>query len=377
MADSSNASRYRWLARVCLFVLMIYVFLAAIELFGDSVELLGKDAAAGLFSGLENPFAGLAVGILATVFVQSSSVTTSTVVVLVGTGELELAYAVPMVMGANVGTSITNTVVSLGHVAQNSAFRRAFAGATVHDIFNLLTVSILFPLELATGLLRKLATWLVAVFPLDGTGEGFKSPVKTAVEWLAHGIQSCLRAGLGIQGRLLASVLLILALALIVVSLIAITKNMRLLMADQIEQWLNRVLRRSGMLGMVIGAMITALVQSSSITTSLLIPMFGAGVLALEAGFPIMVGANIGTTVTALLASSVTGPVGLTIAVVHLLFNLLGTLIFFPVKAMRRIPIFLARQLAELTVRNRIWVLVYIFGVFIIAPVLGILIWRS
>ena len=147
-------------------------------------------------------------------------------------------------------------------------------------------------------------------------------------------------------------------------------------MADRIEQWLNRVLSRSGLLGLAIGAVITAAVQSSSITTSLLVPMFGAGVLTLEAGFPIMLGANIGTTITALLASTVTGPAGLTIAVVHLLFNVSGTLIFFPVKSVRRIPIRLSEKLADLAVRNWIWIVVYVVGVFIVVPLAGILIWR-
>ena len=172
--------------------------------------------------------------------------------------------------------------------------------------------------------------------------------------------------------------LIVTALAMILLALIAITKNMRRLMADKIEEWINRVLKKSGLLGLAIGAGTTALVQSSSITTSLLIPMFGAGVLALEAGFPIMIGANIGTTVTALLAATVAiGPAGLTIALVHLLFNLAGTLIFFPFRPMRQIPIKLAEKLADLTVKNRVWVLVYILGTFVLAPVLGIFIWRS
>jgi sodium-dependent phosphate cotransporter len=107
-----------------------------------------------------------------------------------------------------------------------------------------------------------------------------------------------------------------------------------------------------------------------------LVPMFGAGVLAVEAGFPIVVGANIGTTITALLAATVTGPAGMTIALVHLLFNICGTLIFFAVKPMRRVPIFLAESLATLAVRNRVWVAVYILGTFIVLPMLGILIWK-
>ncbi|MEA1952571.1 MAG: Na/Pi symporter, partial [Planctomycetota bacterium] len=211
-----------------------------------------------------------------------------------------------------------------------------------------------------------------------GGGGSFNSPIKASVKWLPKTYDSVLKNGLGLEGKWLAAVLIVTALAMIIVALIVITKNMRLLMADRIEEWINRVLKKSGLLGLTIGAGTTALVQSSSITTSLLIPMFGAGVLTLEAGFPIMIGANIGTTVTALLAATVAiGPAGLTIALVHLLFNLTGTLIFFPFRPIRQIPIKLAEKLAELTVKNRIWVLVYIIGTFVVAPLLGIFIWRS
>jgi len=377
MASLTDERRVRWLARLILFLLLLYVFLAAVELLGVSVKTVGKDTAESLFSGLANPFAGLAVGVLATVLWQSSSATTSIVVVMVGSGELSLEYAVPVVMGANIGTSITNTLVSLGHLRRDAEFQRAFSGATVHDMFNLLTVLILFPLELGTGFLQNTARWLVAVLPVGGAGVQFKSPIKTAVKLPAEWIHSGLEDALGLDGVPLAVVLVALALVMLFGALLLITRNMRALMADRIEQWLNRVLRRSGLLGLAIGAVITAAVQSSSITTSLLVPMFGAGVLTLEAGFPIMLGANIGTTVTALLAATVTGPAGLTIAVVHLLFNLSGTLLFFPIKFMRRIPIFLSEKLAEAATRNRVWVLVYIVGVFVVVPLLGILIWKQ
>ncbi len=367
-------SKIEWLVRLALFLLMIFVFLTAIRLFGQSIKAIGSDTAHSLFSGLENPFAGLAVGILATVLVQSSSVTTSTAVAMVGSNALPLAYAVPVVMGANIGTSITNTIVSLGHLRQGAAFRRAFAGATVHDIFNLLTVLILFPLEIATGYLRTAAEKLVLVMPIGEGGESFKSPVNSAVKSSARVIESFLSDTIGLEGTVLAVMLLAVALAMLIGSLIIITKNMRSLMADRIEEWLNRVLRRSGLLGLVIGAIMTMLVQSSSITTSLLIPMFGAGVLSMEAAFPIMLGANLGTTITAILAAAVTGPLGLTIAMVHLLFNLTGTCLFLPVRRVRRIPIFLAERLAEIATKNRAWALAYIVGTFIVAPVLGIII---
>jgi solute carrier family 34 (sodium-dependent phosphate cotransporter) len=379
MADTTDSKQFMWLPRIVLFVLMLYVFLGSIKLLEVAFGVCGSGAVDQLFQGLSNPFAGLAVGILATALVQSSSATTSMVVVLVGAGELSLASAVPVVMGANIGTSVTCVMVSLGHVTRDAPFRRAFAGATVHDLFNLLTVAILLPLELATGMLRHSATFLVTTLfgdPQAGSSQVFKSPIKTVVTQFASTVRSVFEDGLGLHGTWLGVLLGITAVILMVLALLIITKNMRLLMADHIEEWLNRVLKRSGLLGMLIGTLITMAVQSSSITTSLLIPMFGAGVLQLEAGFPIMLGANIGTTITAILAALVIGPTALTIAVVHLLFNLLGTAIFFPFKSTRRIPIMAAEKLADLVVSNRVWVAVYVFGVFFLIPAVGIFFWR-
>ena len=146
--------RPRFLAVIAL----VYLFLVAIELLGGSFKAVGRDTAQQLIAGVTNPFAGLAVGILATVLVQSSSVTTATVVGLVGSGQVPLDVAIPMIMGANIGTTITNTLVSMGHITRSEEFRRAFAGATVHDFFNLITVAIVFPLELSTGFLQRTAT---------------------------------------------------------------------------------------------------------------------------------------------------------------------------------------------------------------------------
>jgi hypothetical protein len=99
--------------RLLLFLVLVFLFLVSIKLMGSSIKALGKETALGLFEGIQNPFAGLAVGILATVLVQSSSVTTATIVAMVGSGTLPVETAVPMVMGANIGTSITNTIVAL------------------------------------------------------------------------------------------------------------------------------------------------------------------------------------------------------------------------------------------------------------------------
>ena len=69
-------------------------------------------------------------------------------------------------MGANVGTSITSTLVSLTQVADKENFRRGFAAATVHDVFNLLSVAVLLPIEIASGYLYHFSDWFVDVVTL-------------------------------------------------------------------------------------------------------------------------------------------------------------------------------------------------------------------
>lgn len=372
MDSSATTLRFRpeVFARVLLVMLLLGGFLVAIQCMGGSIKLMGKETSESLFQGVANPFAALAVGILATVLVQSSSTTTSMIVALVGSGEIPVENAVPMIMGANIGTTITNTLVSIGHVRQSAAFRRAFAAATVHDFFNLLCVIVLLPFELMTGFLTKSALALTEVFA-GSAGAEFKSPVKGAVKaaykQILHGFES-----MGLEGTPLAIAVLVLGIGMTFFCLIFITKNMRTLIVGPLEQALNNSLSRSGVIGIAVGAAVTVAVQSSSITTSLLVPLCAAGILSLENAFPIMLGANIGTTVTALLASTAAdSSAGLTIALVHALFNLLGTVLFYPFMRVRRIPLRMARGLAIAASRNPLYVLAYVGGVFVALPVLG------
>jgi solute carrier family 34 (sodium-dependent phosphate cotransporter) len=118
---------------------------------------------------------------------------------------------------------------------------------------------------------------------------------------------------------------------------------------------------------------VTVAVQSSTITTSILVPLVAAGVLSLPSAYPITVGANIGTTITALIASlAVARPEGLTIALVHTIFNVAAVAIIFPLKAVRLVPVRMANALADTAVRRRTVVFVYIVGLFIVLPLLGL-----
>jgi solute carrier family 34 (sodium-dependent phosphate cotransporter) len=362
-------------ARAVLVVTLLYLFLVGVKLLESGVEELGADTAGGLFTGITNPIAALCVGILATVLVQSSSVTTSTIVGLVAAGQLPMEMAVPMVMGANIGTSITNTIVSLGSARQTESFRLGFTAATMHDFFNLITVAILLPLELATGFLQNVATAIADFLPV-GRDATFNSPIKAAVGWGASLIED-VAARIADSGATLGAVLIVVGIAIIFVTLTSITKNMKVLIAARIESSMNAALAKSGVIGMMVGVLITVMVQSSSITTSILVPLAASGILLVRNAYPITLGANIGTTVTALLAALATGTVdGMTIALVHLLFNVVGILILYPIPALRHIPVVLAERLA-LVASHRKWLAVaYVVGTFVILPLVGIVVFN-
>lgn len=368
-----RVSRSLLLARLAALTGLLYLFLVSIKLLETGITVLGKGAAEGLFDGVSNPIAGLAAGILGTVLVQSSSVTTATIVALVGSGTLQLETAVPMILGANIGTTVTNTLVSLGSVARRTEFRRAFAAATVHDFFNLIAVAVFLPLEVMTGFLARTASAIAAVLPVGEAGGKFDSPIKASVKAGAGVVRGGLE-GLGLSGGWLSFLLLAVGLILIMISLTTITKLMKKVIADRAEKALNAALGRSAAIAIAVGALITISVQSSSITTSLMVPLCASGVLTLENAFPFTLGANIGTTITAFLASLATDAEGLKIALVHVLFNSLATTLVMLIAPVRRIPIRLARGLAIAAVRNKIWVAAYVVVGFVLLPVTCMLI---
>jgi sodium-dependent phosphate cotransporter len=365
--------------RALLLAALLYVFLVGVNGLGAGLRLLGGGLLDDIFRATANPFLGLVIGVLGTSLVQSSSVTTSVIVAMVAAPEnaLPLTNAVPMIMGANIGTTVTNTMVSLAHMRDRDEFRRAFAVATCHDWFNFLTVVLLLPLELALGFLQHSAEWLAALATGWG-GVSYHSPIEGAI-----------RAGIGPIKRALAAltplaqiqaVLLIAAsAAMIYVALIFIVKTMRSLVKRQVESAISRALDSNPMISMAVGMVVTIMVQSSSITTSLLVPLGGAGVITLAQAFPTTIGANAGTTVTALIAAaSVSGPhaaAGVTIALVHFLFNVAGTVLIYPLKPIRNIPLSLARRLADVAARSRWAAVAYVGFFFYLLP--AILAWLS
>jgi len=363
--EAEQSDSVKRLLTVVKLLAVLYLFFVSIELMSGTFKLFGKGFAEQLIETTSNPIVGLFIGILATSLIQSSSSTTSIVVGLVASGALSIDNAIPIIMGANVGTSVTNTLVSLGHVTRREEFRRAIAGATVHDFFNLLSVAVLLPIELATGYLHRIAAWMETIF--EGVG-GLKllSPVKVIVKPVVHFIQSSMLDTFGLPKLTCGIVLLIASLALLFLALQQFVRIMRKVVVGRVEGVIHQVLFQSPLRSLALGLLLTTIVQSSSITTSLIVPMIGAGILTVGQFFPYTLGANIGTTVTAMLASLATGnPAAVTVAFVHLMFNISGTMIFYPLRAL---PIKMSEILGEIAAQRRVVAVGYIVLVFFVVP---------
>ncbi|MFQ5928591.1 MAG: Na/Pi symporter [Acidobacteriota bacterium] len=350
------------LGGLLLLLILLYCFFLGLDLIGLAFKLFGQDFAQNLIETTADPFVGLLIGLLSTSLIQSSSTTTSMTVGLVAGGALTIEGAIPIIMGANIGTSVTNTLVSLAHVTRPEEFRRAFAGATIHDVFNWLAVLILLPLEIRTGYLAHAAGFLESV--VEGVG-GIKllNPLKEIVRPVAEKLSNLLGES-GALTLVLGVILLFLALKYLVALL-------KVLLSSKAEEILHQTLFRSKMAAVFAGTAITVMVQSSSITTSVMVPLVAAGVVTLERAFPFIIGANIGTTITAMLAALATGvPAAVSVAFAHLVFNLTGAMLIYTIPPIRAVPLAMARWLGNLGSRNRPLAFVYILVAFFALPLL-------
>jgi sodium-dependent phosphate cotransporter len=370
-----SSSKSNSFLKILAVLALVYLFLVSIGLMGVAFKGFGKNFAQGLIQTTSNPFIGLFIGILATSLVQSSSTTTSITVGMVSSGVLTVGNAIPIVMGANIGTTVTNLIVSLAHIGRREEFRRAISGAAVHDFFNVFCVCILLPLQIWTGFLHKAALWMSDIFREAG-GFVFTSPLKAITKPAVVLIEDRLKGMSFLPAKLIYFIILALAVIFLFFALSFIVKIMRSLVIDKAELILNNIFGQNALIAIFAGFVFTSVVQSSSITTSLMVPLVAAGILTVETIFPITLGANLGTTTTTILASFATGnPAAITIAFVHFLFNLIGILIVYPFKALRNIPIFLAYRLGNLAYKKRRYAIFFVLILFFIVP--GILIFVS
>jgi sodium-dependent phosphate cotransporter len=354
----------RWkvvLRNTAYIVAALLIFLFALDLMISSLQYLGKTAAETIILATSNPFTGLFIGLLVTAIIQSSSATTSMTVALVASGSLTLQGAVPIIMGANIGTTITSTIISLGFITKKKEFRRAVAAGTYHDFFNILTVVILFPLEYYYGFLSGLAQYFATTFFNEPVG-----PVKSDFSFLGTGFSPLIK--LLINGINNGFVVAVLAIALLFGSILFFRKVLTDLLGFGSPERFQRFFFRSPMKSFAWGVLTTAAIRSSTVTTSLVVPLVAKKVVKLRAAVPFILGANIGTTITAFIAATLNSNAAISIAIAHFLFNFIGVLIFFPIPFIKEIPINLANGLGRLTLKYRLSGFLYLLLTFFFIP---------
>lgn len=360
-----NKSWMQWLFVAAL----VYLLICAVGMIGAGFKGATGGHAKELFEFATNPFMGLIIGTVATALIQSSSTVTSIIVGLVA-GGLPVSVAVPMVMGANIGTSITNTIVSMGHIRDKEEFKRAFSAATVHDYFNLLSVVIFLPLEMMFGFLEKIGTFFAGFF-VGGSSASMSSfnIIKAATKPVVSLFKD-LSLALGDQ-PIAGIILVIIGVLLIFISITFVGKLLKGLMVGKAKEIMHTAIGRGPISGIFSGTLVTVLVQSSSTTTSLMVPLAGSGAFTLKQIYPFTLGANIGTCITALLAATAVegnAQAALTIAMIHLIYNVLGVIVIYGLPFLRQLPPNLAIWLGNLASEKKVYALAYILGVFFVMP---------
>ena len=261
----------------------VALFLYGMKILGDGLEKLSSGHMEKILEKLTNNiFKGVILGAAVTAIIQSSAATTVIVVGLVNSGVMKLSAAVGVIMGANIGTTVTGQILRLGDLESNSG---------VNNVLSLLSTSTLAPAFAIIGILM----YMIAK----------KDTFKTI-------------------GQIFIS------LGLIFTGMISLTDAVSPL--SELEAFKKLFASLSNpILGIIAGALVTVVVQSSSASVGILQAISTTGVLKFSAAFPIIMGQNIGTCSTSIISSIGANKNAKRAATVHLYFNIIGTVLFLSV----------------------------------------------
>ncbi|CAJ0609873.1 unnamed protein product [Cylicocyclus nassatus] len=368
---------------------------------------------------INDPISAVVVGMLATVVLQSATTTTNVLVGMIAADMLTVHEAIPVMIGSELGGTLVNAIVSLAYSGEPVQFRRAFAAATLGDVFNICCIFVILPLELATGFIEELS-WLIVDPLIAEQGINFKTldlltdPVNRMVlevnedelrnatiddDYFApdHSfvyrcvfkngsrIYRCpythLFAYSSYSDSIIGWIVLIISVAVLVFCLIGVVYLIQQLLKGPLAKYVRGLLSRecpgkwkpcTGYTVMLVGLVITLAIQSNNIFNSSLTPLVGSGVITLEQMYPLILGANIGGSFSAVLAALAADgsrfEKTLHMAVCQVLYNIIGTFMFYLIPWTRKLPIFLARRLGEITDQYRWFIVVFIFLFFVLIP---------
>ncbi|XP_007496694.2 sodium-dependent phosphate transport protein 2B-like isoform X2 [Monodelphis domestica] len=449
---------FKTFLKVIHILTFLFFFICSLDILSSAFQLVAGKLAADIFfdgSILLNPIAASMVGLLVTVLVQSSSICTSIIVSLVSSSVLTVYSAIPMVMGANVGSAITNTLVALMYAGDREVFGRVFTGATIHDLFNWMTLIVLLPLELITDFLFQITESITTSFKIQAdddapellkilTGlitdfiiqldkkviteiaagseaaknkslikiwcktfsnvtlsnitvpspENCTSSIRCWTEgnmtWtlrkiiFKQNITKCTHifVNTSLSDTVVGFILLPVSLLILGASLLSFIRvlnhELKGPVAAMIKKYINIEFPYpftwlAGYLAILVGAVLTLIVQSSSVFTSIIAPLYGIGMINLQRAYALTLGSNIGTTSTAILVALAsprnTLQDSLQIALCHFFFNIVGVILWYPIPFMR-LPIHFAKKLGETTATYRWFSIVYLVIGFFLGPLM-------
>ncbi|KAE9548756.1 hypothetical protein FO519_008029 [Halicephalobus sp. NKZ332] len=368
---------------------------------------------------IQNPISAAIIGMVVTLVLQSSSTLISLLVGMVSGHLITVPAAIPIMMGSEMGASIMNALISLTQSGNRAQFRRAFAAATLNDIFNFLCFLIILPIEILFKPIEKFSEVLVS--PLENVHTGkiktlnfFTDPLLekiiqiddatldeaslsnstdfpetfvfrciniTTEEQICPCPYSHIFAYSTFSDTIIGMILLLICIISLVLCMYGIVEIMSSLLAGQIAVLLRKLMDKrlpypfgwlTDYIVMFVGCIVVVIVESSSVFRSALTPLVGIGVLTLERLFPLIIGSNIGTTSTGIVAAFSADPTKLQatlqMAFCQTFYNILCAILFFPIPFMRQIPIKLSMKFGDITAEYRWFAVVYIISVFFLMP---------
>ena len=336
----------------------VFAFFLSIQLIGAGIGAIGQTFVESILVVTSNPFIGLFIGLLITAILQSSSTTTTMAVALVATSSISLQQAIPIIIGANIGTTITSTLVSLSYITKTAEFRKAISAGTSHDVYNILLTLIILPLELNYQFLSTLSREISHAMPILYSRHNMFAGISRMFEPINDFF-------LFAVGPIITTIF---AFFLLFFTVKSISNNLYKRWVGNIKSQADHVIFHSKYKSFGFGLVLTGVIQSSSLTTSLMVPLAATGKIRTDRAFDFILGANLGTTITAILAALFKSEAAMSLAIAHFLFNFIGTILFLNIPYLSKITTLISDKLGWLTLRNRVTGFIYILFTFFILP---------
>ncbi|MFC1454619.1 Na/Pi symporter [Candidatus Undinarchaeota archaeon] len=374
------------LFKIFVIFLGIYLFVCALTGFKDSWVMLfaigGEESMARRLIGgvVQNPFAALFAGILATSLIQSSSATVAITIAMVAAGGITISQSVPLIMGANIGTTVTSTIVSMAYAFRKAEFAKVVPATLVHDMFKFYNVAIFFVLELSFQFLSRIAASISSLMegmPLvGGFLNGFPDFLDILTAPVVNPMISVIINTLG-ETPSAALMLGVASFILLAYGLKIMSDAVRDLTEAQADHLLKKAFKNPKR-SLLVGFSLCWILQSSSVATSLVIPFVAAGVVKLKEVYHYAMGAALGTTCDAgqIISYLKFGIIGLSVGLVHILLNFFGVIIFSFVPVLKDLPLTSAEKIGDFIVQSKRGAILFIFlvvSIFYILPLLVII----